>query len=138
MKIMLDKHAKMPTRAHSTDAGLDLYNIGIRTIIFPGMSDDFDTGVHVELPAGTYGRIEGKSGLNFNHDVICAGGTIDQGYTGRIHVKLYNLGRDMCVIEPYQKIAQLVIVPCLQPGLEVVDRLEDTERGENGFGSTGL
>lgn len=137
MKIMLDEGAKLPTRAHSTDAGLDLYSPDDYAVL-EGDSVVIDTGVHVELPLGTYGRLESKSGLHINYDIICAGGTIDEGYTGSIKCKLYNLGKKPYMIRKHQKIVQLVIIPCLQPRLDVVEKLTETERGENGFGSTGL
>lgn len=137
MKIKLDEGAICPTRAHDQDAGLDLYSRG-DLIIMPGESEVFDTGVHVELPAGTYGRLESKSGLNIHYDIVCLGGTIDEGYTGSIRVKLYNLGKKPYMIRKGQKIIQLTIIPCVRPELEVVERLEETERGEKGFGSTGL
>ena len=98
----------------------------------------FDTGVHIELPSGTFGQLFSKSGLNVNYNIVSCGGTIDEGYTGSIRVKLYNLGDKPYMIRARQKICQLVIMPCLQPELEVVDRLEETERGEKGFGSSGL
>lgn len=137
MRIMLDEGAILPTRAHSTDAGLDLYSRE-EQVILPGESAVFDTGVHVELPVGTFGQLFSKSGLNINYNVVSCGGTIDEGYTGSIRVKLYNLGDKPYMIREKQKICQLVIMPCLQPGLELVDRLEETERGEKGFGSSGL
>ena len=136
MKIMLDPGARMPTRAHPTDAGLDLYSME-ETRIWPGSSAVFDTGVHIALDPGTYGLIQSKSGLNVNHDIVSYGGTIDCGYTGSIKVKLYCLGNRGHTFRAGDKIAQLVIMPCLTPELEIVDRLEETERGNNGFGSTG-
>lgn len=135
MKVMLDPGAKMPTRAHSTDAGLDLYSRECGTI-FPGMSCKFNTGVHVAIPAGYVGFLKSKSGLNVNHN-ITSEGVIDSGYTGSIMVKLYNHGRNPVLIEQGQKISQLVILPIITPDLELVDSLEDTERGAGGFGSTG-
>ena len=138
MKIMLDgPDAILPTRAHDQDAGLDLYSREDRAIL-DGDSAVFDTGVHIELPPGTYGRLESKSGLNINYDIVCLGGTIDEGYTGSIRVKLYNLGKKPYMIRKGQKIIQLTIIPCVRPELELVDRLEETERGEGGFGSTGM
>ena len=135
MKVMLDPGAKMPTRAHSTDAGLDLY--AMDTQIVPSKeSAIFDTGVHMELPDGTVGFLKSKSGLNVNYG-ITSEGVIDVGYTGSIKVKLYNhSGRDYTV-KAGDKISQLVILPILTPYLELVDKLEDTERGDGGFGSTG-
>ena len=88
MKIKLDKDARIPTRAHSTDAGLDLY--ARDTQIIPATeSAVFDTGVHVELPEGTAGLLKSKSGLNTKHG-ITSEGVIDVGYTGSIVAKLYN------------------------------------------------
>lgn len=137
MKIKLDPDAILPSRAHPDDAGLDLF-AREEQVIMPGESAIFDTGVHIELPPGTYGRLESKSGLNINFDIVCLGGTIDEGYTGSIRVKLYNLGKKPYMIRKGQKIVQMVIVPCVKPEMELVDRLEDTERGTGGFGSTGL
>ena len=89
MNIMLDKCAETlcPRRMHPTDAGLDLRSPVGRTI-FPLGSVEIDTGVHVELPHGTYGRIESKSGLFFKSGLITTG-TIDEGYTGSIKIKLF-------------------------------------------------
>ena len=138
MKIKLDPWAKMPTRAHSTDAGLDLYSRETKTLhpLFEN-AVTFDTGVHIELPHGYYGKIESKSGLNVNHSVVSCGGVIDEGYTGSITVKLYNLGKEPYTVKNGDKIAQLVIMPYATPELELVDTLEATDRGDAGFGSTG-
>lgn len=150
ISVMLDPGALMPTRAHETDAGLDLYapysfflpqstasteetldgflaKAGCRTV---------DTGVHIEIPAGYVGIIKSKSGLNVKHGIISEG-VIDSGYTGSICVKLYNLGNEKVLIEKGQKISQLVLLPIITPELELVDSLEATERGDGGFGSTG-
>lgn len=155
MKIMLDEGAKMPTRAHPWDAGLDLYSPvdcvvpPCKTVFsytfgepFPQIetvagSITIDTGVHVEIPEGYVGFVKSKSGLMVKH-CITTDGTIDSHYTGPIKVKLFNhhpyLRYD---VSPGDKIAQLVIVPCLLPELELVDHLEETDRGDGGFGSTG-
>lgn len=135
MKIMLDEGAYMPTRAHDADAGLDLY--ARESVIVPAReSVKFDTGVHIELPPDTVGFIKSKSGLNVKYGIVSEG-VIDEGYTGSVVVKLFNnSGRDYRV-KSGDKISQLVILPILKPSLEVVDMLEHTERGDNGFGSTG-
>lgn len=91
MKIKLDPWAIMPTRAHDTDAGLDLYSCEEKTVPAFG-SAIFNTGVHVQLPPNTAGMLKSKSGLNVNHD-ITSEGVIDVGYTGAIVVKLYNHGK---------------------------------------------
>ena len=135
MKIMLDKGAKMPTRAHSTDAGLDLY--ARETQVVPAKeSAVFDTGVHIELPVCTTGFLKSKSGLNVKHGII-SDGVIDAGYTGSICVKLYNLSGYDYTVHAGDKISQLVVLPYIAPSLDLVEKLEETARGSNGFGSTG-
>lgn len=136
VKIMLDEGAICPTRAHENDAGLDLYS---RESCVIGSFDSgiFNTGVHVEIPVGYVGFIKSKSGLMVKSD-ITADGTIDAGYTGSIIVKLFNHGAKSFHVWEGQKIAQLVILPIITPAVEIVDELGQTERGDNGFGSTGL
>ena len=140
MKIMLDPGAKMPTRAHPWDAGLDLYapDNGIAYHVTPkGGSITIDTKVHAQIPEGYVGFIKAKSGLNVKRGLTCTG-VIDSHYTGSIAVKLYNHHDSKSYdVMPGDKIAQLVILPCLLPELELVDSLEETDRGDNGFGSTG-
>lgn len=135
MKVVLD-NAHIPTRAHAQDAGLDLYSRE-DIVISAKESVVIDTGVHIELPPDTVGFVKSKSGLCFKHDILCGEGTVDEGYTGSIRVKLFNLGGIDYKVHKGDKIAQLVIVDVLKPELEVVDSLEDTERGDNGFGSSG-
>jgi dUTP pyrophosphatase len=135
MKVMLDPGAKMPTRAHITDAGLDLYSRE-SWWLFPGNSHSFDTGVHIEIPEGYVGMVKSKSGLNVKHGIQTEG-VIDAGYTGSVIIKLFNHGFQEIFIEEGQKIAQLVIMPILTPDLDLVESLEETERGSCGFGSTG-
>ena len=135
MKIKLDKKAIMPTRAHETDAGLDLY-APESVAIFPRGSACIDTGVHIELPINTVGMIKSKSGLNVKHG-ITSEGVIDVGYTGSMVVKLYNHSDKPYTVNKGDKISQLVILPIITPTLELVDELTESERGDGGFGSTG-
>ena len=136
MKIKLDTGAYVPTRAHKTDSGLDLYARETK-IIRAKDSEKFDTGVHIELPHGTTGFLKSKSGLNVNNG-ITSEGVIDEGYTGSIVVKLYNNSENDFKVKAGQKISQLVILPVVIPEtLEIVQELESTDRGEGGFGSTG-
>lgn len=135
MKVVLDEGAILPTRAHPTDAGLDLYSRE-DAIIHPNVRAVFDTGVHIEIPAGYCGYIKSRSGLMCKKGLI-ADGTIDSGYTGAIGVILFNLSGTRVEIKKGEKIAQLVIHKCELPELEVVDALEETERSSGGFGSTG-
>ena len=136
LKIKLEPDAYMPERAHPTDAGLDL-KIPYNDIISGNGYLTIDTGVHIEMPHGYYGKIEGKSGLNVLHGIVSLGGVIDEGYTGSIVVKLYNQSRRDYKFLAGDKIAQLIIQPYIAPEIEVVDSLDETDRGENGFGSTG-
>lgn len=136
MKIVLDNGAFMPTRGHATDAGLDL-KTPVDFILYAGSSAVIDTGVHVEIPVGMVGMLKSKSGLNVKY-AITSEGVIDAGYTGSIRAKLYNHGCDSHFFNAGDKITQLVIMPIYIPeALEVVETLEETDRGDNGFGSTG-
>ena len=135
MKIKLDEGARMPTRAHETDAGLDIYARVTQLVPSKG-SAKFDTGVHVEIPEGYVGFLMSKSGLNVNHG-LTSEGVIDAGYTGSIVVKLYNNSGYDYIVNKGDKISQLVILPIMIPKLEEVKSLEKTERGNSGFGSTG-
>lgn len=135
MKIVLDEGAKMPTRAHPFDAGLDLY-AREDGYIRCNCSRCFDTGVHIQIPEGCVGFIKSKSGLMVNHG-LTTDGTIDCGYTGSIVVKLFNHGESLYEVKAGDKIAQLVIVPCVLLTLEEAEKLERTSRGAGGFGSTG-
>ena len=135
IKIMLDDGAKMPTRAHSTDAGLDLYARD-EQIVPAKESAIFDTGVHIELPEGTVGFLKSKSGLNVKHGIVSEG-VIDVNYSGSIVVKLYNHSGFDYRVKAGDKITQLVILPVLTPDPQLVDELEVKGRGNNGFGSSG-
>lgn len=137
MKVKLDPGAIMPTRAHPNDAGLDLFAPKDLCVIIPKRGSAFiDTGVHVAIEEGYAGFIKGRSGLYRNFG-ITTDGTIDADYIGSIGVTLYNLRDDDYFIRAGDKIAQLVVVPIVTPEPEAVDELDDTERGSNGFGSTG-
>ncbi len=135
LRIVLDEGARMPVRAHPQDAGMDLFTR--EDLLIPARGGAVcDTGVRVEIPAGYVGFIKSKSGLNVKRNVV-AEGVIDAGYTGPIVVKLYNHGDADQLIRAGEKLTQLVILPVALPELELCDSLEETERGEGGFGSTG-
>lgn len=135
MKVKLDPGAYMPERAHSADAGLDLRSPENAMVPAQG-SCIIETGVHVEIPIGYVGMLKSKSGLNVRDD-LTSEGVIDSGYTGSIVIKLYNHSDTNKYIREGEKISQLVILPIITPTFELVDELEPTERGDNGFGSTG-
>lgn len=135
MKYTLDEGAFAPERAHSTDAGADLRTLADFTVP-PYGSAVVDTGVHVELPHGTVGMVKSKSGLNVKQSIVTEG-VIDEGYTGSIVCKLYNHSGERVAFQRGDKIAQLVVLPVRYVDFERVDELGETERGSNGFGSTG-
>lgn len=135
MKIMLDEGAKMPMFAHRWDGGLDLYS-NEDGYIRSNQYRTFDTGTHIEIPEGYVGLIRSRSGLMVNHG-ITTDGTIDAHYTGNIKICLFNHGGSRYEVKKGDKIAQIVITKCEHPILELVDSLEETDRGDGGFGSTG-
>lgn len=134
--VTLDEGATMPTRAHADDAGLDLYANETCTVV-PGYHEAIDTGTHVWLPHGYVGLVCPRSGLNINSGVFACLGVIDAGYTGTIKVGLYNMGREPHLVERGDRIAQLVVVPVWYLEPKLVESLPDSERGADGYGSTG-
>lgn len=136
MHIMVDNGAYEPTQGHKGDAGYDLRTPIDVTVPAHGCAL-IDTGVHIQIPYGWYGLLESKSGLNAKHSVVSLGGTIDYGYNGSIIAKLYNMGEEDYRFSRGDKIVQIVFMPCMDAEFELTDHFEETERGNNGFGSTG-
>lgn len=135
-RVMLDnENIKMPTKAHTADAGFDIYAPEAFAIRARG-NHTVDTGVHIEIPEGYVGFLKSKSGLNVKNG-IRGEGVIDSGYTGSIVVKLYNDSENVVCFMKGEKIIQLVFLPIPDVELELTENFEATERGDNGFGSTG-
>lgn len=135
LDCQLQPGAQLPKRAHRTDAGADLFALEAHEI-YPGEQKLVDTGVAIKIPEGYGGFIfnrssQGKKGITIPHSV----GVIDSDYRGNLKVLLKNIGEDPYVIEPGDRIAQLVIMPVLL--VEFRDSWNDTQRGTGGFGSTG-
>lgn len=126
----LDDFALMPVRAHVKDAGIDL-KTPVDVLVPAKGHAVVDTGVHINLPEGTFGMITSKSGLNINHGIQSVG-TIDSGYTGSIKVRVDNFNSEDYHFKAGDKITQLIVIPCITPGDG-----SSKERGDNGFGSTG-
>lgn len=135
INIMLDEGAKAPTRAHEADAGLDIYAMEGGWVCI-GTCKAFKTGLHVQIPHGYVGILFSKSGLNVNYGITSTG-VIDSGYTGEIVVNLHNNGGKHYEVKKGDKISQLVILPIVTPSVNVVDLFDKTDRGDNGFGSSG-
>ena len=135
IECRVDDPSFLPQRAHATDAGADLRSTEALEI-YPDEQKLVDTGVAVKIPEGYAGFVfnrssQGKRGITIPHSV----GVIDADYRGNIKVILKNISEERYIIERGDKIAQLVIVPVLLCGF--VDAWNDTDRGTNGFGSTG-
>lgn len=139
MKIKLIDKNCMLSKGYVNDAGWDLKAKTSGFIkIYPMCRATIPVGVAVELPEGTVGIVKGRSSMA-KRGILVMEGVIDQGYRGEIAVTVVNLGQDIVVIKPYDRIAQLLVLDLCEKGfdLEVVDKLEDSSRGEKGFGSTG-
>ena len=136
MNIYVETDAYVPERAHKTDAGLDIKSKETKYVLAHS-SAIFHTGLHVQLPHGTAGLLVSKSGLNVKHGITSTG-LIDEGYTGEILVKLYNNSDEHYQVHAGDKISQLVVIPVLYEDIHIIDSLdENTERGAQGFGSSG-
>ncbi len=130
-------NAVVPTRATPGSAGYDLYSTD-GFIIMPGHRVVIPTGVALELPEGTYGRIAPRSGLAVKHGVDVLAGVVDRDYTGELKVVLVNTDlRRAFMIRPGYRIAQLILENYTVAEVEEVPYIEETERADAGFGSTG-
>ena len=140
---LLHEDAKLPVRAHDSDAGLDLFSIEDavvkargRLLVKTGISIQLPFG-HIELPFGYYGQVASKSGLSVKHGIEVGAGVIDEGYTGEVMVMLYNHSDDDFEINKGDKIAQLLVKPVSYCDVQQVNYVSDSYRGNGGFGSTG-
>lgn len=106
-------------------------------VLLPRKDTVISTGLHVALPNGWYGKIEGRSGLAYKHRIFCFGGVIDSDYRGEIKVLLCNGGTEHVHIKKGDRIAQLIIQPHWNGIWQKVDKLPLSVRGTNGFGSSG-
>ncbi len=131
--------ARLPTRAHDDDAGLDLYAVDGATLR-PGERAMVPTGIAIELPERHAGLVVPRSGLAARHGiaVVNAPGLIDAGYRGEVKVLLLNTDREATfTVEPGDRIAQLVVTRVETPDLVEVDALAESRRADGGFGSSG-
>lgn len=133
MKLSLPS-AKLPTKAHPFDAAFDLYSPKDFTL-GGGKTITVNTGVHFGIPQGWYGQVAGRSSLGKN-GITVFGGVVDSGYTGPIHVVLANIGDDHD-FKQGDRIAQILFLPVLEATFRLVEDLDSTSRGDNGFGSSG-
>jgi len=132
----LDSRAKLPVRAHPGDAGLDLHALE-GGVIGAGGRLVVSTGIAIAVPEGHVGLILDRSGLAARHGITNLGGVIDAGYRGEWKVIMHNTSDEPYEVAAGERIAQVLIVPIALPQVCEVEELDDTIRGEGGFGSTG-
>lgn len=138
LKIAVEEGAVIPRYAHRGDAGLDLSSFE-DVVLQPGESKLISTGVHTEIPEGYVGLQFPRSGLGSKgYTMRNAVGVIDSGYRGVIRCALWNTTDEPFKVSKGDRICQLVIAPFAECEIEVVDELTDSERGTNGYGSTGV
>lgn len=136
-KVMLLEHdAKPPHKAHPSDAGYDLCTVE-DAVLQCGHRFVFRTGLAPEIPPGYAGLIWDRSGWAVANGITVLAGVVDSGYRGEIMVCLQNNGQESVQIRKGDKIAQMLIQPVSSMPVEIVDELSDSERGSDGFGSTG-
>jgi dUTP pyrophosphatase len=127
--------AILPKRAHPNDAGLDLFNLE-DVLLLPNEGRLAKTGIAIALPVGYVALVADRSSLA-KKGVKTAGGVIDAGYRGEIHIVLWNLSKEPIQLKKNERVAQLLILPIATPAAEEVQILDETDRGSSGFGSTG-
>ena len=137
---LLRPNAQVPTYGSAEAAGADIYVcIDEPVEILPGCTAMLPTGFALEVPKGCAGLIFARSSMGAKRHLAPANkvGVIDSDYRGEVKVALHNHGLEPQTVNPGERIAQLVIVPVFTPGFQLVEELDDTARGEGGFGSTG-
>ncbi|MGF7184544.1 dUTP pyrophosphatase [Desulfitispora alkaliphila] len=142
MKLKIKKlndKAILPKYAHPGDAGMDLYSVE-NLELAPGERAIIATGIALQLPPETEAQVRPRSGLAIKYGitVLNTPGTIDEGYRGEIKVILINHSNKSFKVEQGMRIAQMVIQPILRVQVEEVDTIDETLRGTEGFGSTGV
>ncbi len=141
IKVVNRGHQQLPVYATPQSAGMDLRaNIESPIMLHPMERRLIPTGLHIALPEGYEAQVRPRSGLALKHGltVLNSPGTIDADYRGEIGVLLINLSQEDFVINDGERIAQMVIARHEQADFVVVEELDQTERGEGGYGHTGV
>lgn len=134
---LLSEDAKVPTKAHSSDAGWDIYASGLAQPVHSHKRRLISTDISIAIPDGYCGLIWPRSGLSVKNGIDVLAGVIDSGYRGEIKVCLLNTSDQIVHIHPGDRIAQLIIQKVEDVEFLEVESLDDTDRGEGGFGSSG-
>ncbi len=131
--------ARLPVYSSEKAAGADLFNLGERVIVPAGKTVFIHTGICIAVPDGCVGLVYARSGLASKRGLAPANkvGVIDSDYRGEVMVALHNHSDEDQTVEPYDRVAQLVIAPVYRCLVTETDELDDTTRGAGGFGSTG-
>lgn len=141
IKVVNTGHQQLPAYATSQSAGMDLRaNIDGQIVLKPFERRLIPTGLHIALPVGFEAQIRPRSGLALKHGitVLNSPGTVDADYRGEVMVLLVNLSQEEFIINDGERIAQMVIAKHEQGILELVEELDETERGAGGYGHTGV
>ena len=139
MQIKLNQGAIMPAYQTEGAAGMDLHALLSEPVVLaPGQRRCVPTGVFVAIPPGLEGHIRPRSGHANRNGITTLSGTIDSDYRGELAANLINLGQENFVIRSGDRIAQIVFAPIVRASFNQVDELDETVRGERGFGSTGV
>ena len=141
IKVVNTGNQPLPAYATVQSVGMDLRaNIEEPIVLKPLKRVLVPTGLHIALPEGYEAQIRPRSGLALKKGITCLNtpGTIDADYRGDVGVILVNLSREDFVVQPGERIAQMIIGKFDQVEWELVDSLDETERGEGGFGHTGV
>ena len=133
---LLDNNAKVPTKANLNDAGFDLYSV-LDTVIPPKQRKTVRTGIAIQMPDHLAGLIWPRSGLSVKQGIDVLAGVVDSGYRGEIMVCLYNTSDEVVGINTGDRIAQIIFQEVPRVTMEVHDTLGSSQRGDNGFGSSG-
>ena len=134
---LLSENATLPTRAYPTDSGLDLYTAEAITL-HQYTTNIIPTDIAIQLPPNTEAQVRPRSGVTSRTPLRVQLGTIDNSYTGNIGIIVDNIGDKTIELPKGYKLAQLVVAPVIYPDIELVDELNNTDRSENGFGSSGV
>jgi dUTP pyrophosphatase len=135
--LKLSRNAESPEYALDSDAGFDLKSIE-NVSIFPFDQKKVSTGIAIEVPEGYVGIVRDRAGIVQKMNVHTVAGTFDSGFRGEVSIMLVNMNDKTVEIEKGMRIAQIILVPIVKAKIVEVKKLSQTERGERGFGSTGM
>ena len=135
--VRAEHGAKAPLSSSSLAAGYDLF-AAESAVLAPGGRSCVSTGLRITVPSGCYGRIAPRSGLALRYGLDVGAGVVDADFRGIVKVLLFNFGSEVFNIEVGDRIAQLILEKIFKVDTEEVSTLDDTSRGEGGFGSSGL